>query len=186
MKREELKKLGIEEDGLLDGVMTLYGKGIEKHKADLEAARSELEGVKAQLTEASETIAGFKELDVEAIKSSADEWKEKFETAKADADKRLAELQFNHALDGALLTARAKNPKAVRALLNADILQLQDDGTIAGLKEQLETLKNESDYLFDSDEPEPQIVTGGKNKNVLGDASAMAARRAAGLPVDNE
>jgi hypothetical protein len=54
------------------------------------------------------------------------------------------------------------------------------------LKEQLEKIQAESDYLFESDEPDPKIVTGGKNKNVLGDASVIAARQAAGLPVETE
>jgi len=186
MKREDLKKLGIEEDEVLDKIMTMYGKSIEKHKTDLETAKSELEGVQEQLKQAGETIAGFKEMDIDAIKLSASEWEEKAKTIQQEAEANISKLKFDHALDGALQSAKAKNPKAVKALLNMDILQLQDDGAIAGLEEQLGNLKSEQDYLFESEQPEPKVVTGGKSKTLLSDAAFIAARQAAGLPVDTE
>lgn len=186
MKREDIKKLGIEEDEVLDKIMAMHGKGIEKFKTDLETAQTQANDLKTQLDEANTTIEGFKEMDIEAIKASADEWKAKAATEKETAEKRLSELQFDHALDGALVGAKAKSPKAVKALLKIDDLKLTDDGKLLGLDDQIAELKQESDYLFETDEPEPKIVTGGKNKNVLSDASVVAARQAAGLPVETE
>lgn len=181
MNKKDLTDLGIAED-VAEKIIVLHGKDIESHKQKLATAQAELDGVKAQLTEAGTTIEGFKKLDVEGIKVAANEWKAKAEQAQADAAKQITSLKFDHALDGALAGAKAKNAKAVKALLQSDILKLQEDGSIMGLKEQLETIKSENDYLFESEVPTPKVVLGGQNKSVISDAVVDAARKAAGLP----
>ena len=181
MNKKELIELGIAED-VADKIIVLHGKDIEKQKTAAETAKTEAEGLKAQLTEAGATIEGFKKLDVDGIKKAADDWKAQAEKAQKDAASQIASLKFDHALDGALAGAKAKNAKAVKALLNANDLKLAEDGSIIGLKDQLEKVKSENDYLFESDTPNPKIVLGGQNKNVLSDAVVDAARKAAGLP----
>jgi predicted nucleic acid-binding Zn-ribbon protein len=183
MKREELVKLGIAED-LVDKIMALHGSDIESHKAKLTTAQAEVDGLKKQVTDANAAIEGFKKMDVDGIKAAADEWKAKAEAAQAEAVKQVAQLKFDHALDGELVTAKAKNAKAVKALLQPDALKLNDDGSILGLKEQIEKIKTENDFLFDSDQPTPKIVVGANSKTVIGDPMIQAARKAAGLPVE--
>lgn len=193
MNKKDLEKLGltaevIEKAGLetdvLDKIIILHGKDIEKHKADIEALQSSADGVKAQLEEANTTIEGFKALKPEELQKAADEWKAKAETAELEAKKQIEIMKFDHALEGALASAKAKNPKAVKALLTTADLKLGEDGAVVGLKEQLEKIQEDNDYLFESDEPEPKFVTGGKNKTILSDAAVLAAREAAGLPTE--
>jgi flagellar biosynthesis chaperone FliJ len=181
MNKKELLALGLTEE-LADQIVVLHGKDIEAHKSKLATAQAEVDGLKGQLTEAGTAIEGFKKLDVEGIKVAANEWKAKAEQAQADAAKQISSLKFDHALDGALVGAKAKNAKAVKALLNANDLKLAEDGSILGLKEQLEKVKSENDYLFESDNPTPKVVLGGQNKSVLSDAMTDAIRRGAGLP----
>jgi len=183
MKREDLIKLEIAEE-LVDKIMALHGKSVEKHKADFTAATTELEGIKTQLTEANTAIEGFKKLDIDGVKAAADEWRTKAEQAQAEAAAQISKLKFDHALDGALTGAKAKSLKAVKAHLEPDLLKLAEDGSISGLKEQLEKIQSENDYLFESDTPAPRVVAGGKNKNVLGDPMVIAVRKAAGLPAE--
>lgn len=184
MKREDLVKLGITEE-LVDQVMTLHGKSVQKHQNDLAASAAEVDTLKKQLGEANSAIEGFRKLDVDGIKAAADEWKAKAEQAAKDAEAQIQALKFDHALDGALGAAKAKNAKAVKALLQAEALKLNEaDGSILGLKEQLEKIKSENDYLFESDEKTPTIVTGGKSKSVLADPMVLAARKAAGLSIE--
>ncbi len=57
-------------------------------------------------------------------------------------------LKMVSALDKALITAGAKNPAAVRGLLNFDSLTLNEDGSVVGLQEQLSGLKTSDSYLF--------------------------------------
>ena len=75
------------------------------------------------------------------MKRTADDYKAKFEQAQADSKKQLEAMQFDHALEGALSGAKARNTKAVRALLETDKLKLNKDGTLTGLSEQLDKIR---------------------------------------------
>ena len=68
-------------------------------------------------------------------------------------------MKFDYALTAALTGAKARNSKAVKALLDMDGLKL-NDGKIIGLDEQLSQIKEENSFLFESDEPAPTIVKG--------------------------
>lgn len=183
MKREDLVKLGIEDEELQKQIMILHGKDIESHKTSLSEAQAQVEALQGQLTEANTTIESFKELDVDGIKARADEWKTQAEQAKNQAEEQINQLKFDHALEGALAAAKAKNPKAVQALLNLEDLKLsQEDGSIVGLEKQLEAIKSENDYLFETDEKVPEIVTGAQGKKVQFDSFEAALRKGAGLP----
>jgi molybdopterin-guanine dinucleotide biosynthesis protein len=184
MNKKQLMELGLTEE-LADQIVVLHGKDIESHKTKLATAQTELDGVKAQLTEAGATIEGFKKLDVEGIKVAANEWKAKAEQVQADAAKQIASLKFDHALDGALTGAKAHNVKAVKALLDIEQLRKafnEADGSIPGLDDQLKKVKESDGYQFESDTPTPKVVLGGQNKSVISDAVVDAARKAAGLP----
>jgi hypothetical protein len=183
MKREDLAKLGLTDEKIIDAIMDAHGKDIEKQKSAAETAKASADALQSQLAEANKAIEGFKGMDIEGVKKSADEWKSKAEQAQAEAAKQIASLKFDHALDSALLGAKAKNAKAVKALLNSNDLKMAEDGSILGLDKQLESIKKDNDYLFESDKPIPQFITGGQSRSVLPtDAGEAAARKAAGLP----
>ena len=179
MNREFLKGLGLEKDAI-DKVMAENGKDIEAAKQSGETAKNELETVRSQLDEANKQIEGFKELDVDGIKKAAEDYKTKFEAETKQHKADMEKLQFDHALAGALSEAKAKNTKAVSALLELEGLKLKD-GTIIGLEDQLKKLKSENDYLFDSDEPTPKIVAPTGGGDPMTDDSAI--RAVMGLPV---
>lgn len=181
MKREDLEQIeGLSKEAI-DKIMALHGQDIEGHKTKLGALQTELDGVKTQLVEAGKQIESFKSMDIEGVKKSADEWKAKAEQAEKDAQAQLSKLKFDHALEDALTRAKAKNPKAVTALLNTELLKLAEDGSISGLKEQLEKVQAENDYLFESENSDPKIVLGIKNQNSNSDTFLAAVRKGAGL-----
>ena len=194
MNKQDLIKLGIEDENVAQQIIVLHGKDIERIKTDLETKAEEIEKLNAQLAEAGKTIESFKEMDIDGIKAAAEEWKTKAEQAQAEAEQKVQAIKFEHALKDALVAAKAKNPKAVKALLEMDKIKFSEDGnSLEGLDEQLETIKQENDYLFDipapveeteeeEEEPEPKIVARTENKGILGDAAVSAARKAAGLP----
>jgi hypothetical protein len=181
MNKEDLKKLGLTDETVMDQIIVLHGKDIETHKGKLATIQTEVDGYKNQLADANKTIEGFKGMDIEGVKKSADEWKTKAETAQAEAAKQVAALKFDHSLEKALADAKVKDVVAVKAHLKIENLKLNEDGTLTGLNEQLEPLQKEKDYLFQSNEQNPQIVTGANNQSVLSDKVVDAARKAAGL-----
>lgn len=150
MKREFLEELKLEKE-VIDKIMAENGKDIEAEKQKLTTKQTELDGLKTQLTEANKQIESFKGMDIEGIKKAADDWKAKAETAEAEAQKKIAELQFDYALETELTKAGARNPKTIRALLNMDGLK-NVDGNIVGLKDQIEKLKTDESYLFVEEE----------------------------------
>lgn len=69
----------------------------------------------------------------------------------ADYQAKLDQQAFDFALKDALTGAKAKNPKAVEALLDKEIIKLKE-GSLEGLKEQLDKLKESDAYLFEVDQ----------------------------------
>ena len=153
MKREFLKGLELA-DEVVEQIMAEYGKSIEKSKADLAAKDTQISSLKAQITEANETIKGFEGLDVDGIKQAAADWEAKAKAAEKDAQEQLAALKFDYQLENALRDAKAKNVKAAKALLDMDKILSGDDGKIIGLDEQLKAIQAENGYLFDSEQPD--------------------------------
>ena len=80
------------------------------------------------------------------------EWQKQLDTQKVEYEKQLKakdDLLNDYRLTQALKDGKAKNPKAVKALLDLTKLTFDPD-TIGGLDEQLEELKKGNDsYLFD-------------------------------------
>ena len=54
MKREDLKKLGIEEKEVIDSIMQLYGDGIQSVKSELETLKVQVVEKDAAITELTE------------------------------------------------------------------------------------------------------------------------------------
>jgi hypothetical protein len=186
MKREELKALELSDENI-EAIMKLHGQDVEETKNKLTQAEKEKEGLQAQLDEANKAIKGFEGLDVAGIKAAAADWEAKAKQAKEDADAEIAKLKFDHALEAALTGAKAKNPKAVKALLDMEALKLNEaDGSVIGLNEQIEKVKTDNDYLFESETPAPTFAKGGKTSQLTDDAIVAAARQAAGLVNEQE
>lgn len=175
-----MEELGIDEE-IAQQIIILHGKDIEKLKDQKEAAEATAKQFEDQLAEASATIEGFKELDIDGIKAAADEWKAKAETTAKEAEETVKKLKFEHKLEDHLKSAKAKNIKAVKALLEMDKIALGEDDSLSGLDEQLEAIRENDEYLFESDDGTPQIVKGGVSKNIIPDSVVEAAKAAAGV-----
>lgn len=151
MTKEELQALGLTDEQITE-LFKINGKDVEKAKGDLATKETELASTKEQLKTANTEIESYKSMDVEGIKKAADDYKAKYEASEAKAKEELETLKFNHAIENALGAAKAKNVKAVKALLNVEGLKLNGD-EIIGLKDQIEGLKKDNDYLFDDTDP---------------------------------
>ena len=93
----------------------------------------------------------------EKLEAQKTELEQMQQTAQA-AEDRIAAMQFEHALDGALQKAKAKNVTAVKALINREGLKMAGDGSVAGLAGQLDGIRAENGFLFEDETPLPSIV----------------------------
>lgn len=168
--REFLKGLNIEGDNL-EKIMTEYGKShtesaeLQKKVEDLTSQNETLTGqIKerdGQLKTLSKSAGDNEELKTQ-IKSLQDSNKQ----TATEYQAKLAEQSKNFKIDSALRDAKARNPKAVKALLDLDKVSVDGDNLV-GFKDQLEAVKKDNDYMFESGKPNEsakqgvKVVTGG-------------------------
>jgi hypothetical protein len=79
---------------------------------------------------------------------------------QADYDARLRQQALDHAIDRAIAESKGRNPKAIKALLNLEAINL-DGENILGLSEQLKAIQESDGYLFGEGQTGP--VGGGTN-----------------------
>lgn len=182
MKREFITNLLPEiPKEALDAIMAENGKDVETAKAKY----SDYDTVKAQLTEANKTIEDFKGKDIDSIQKAADDWKAKYEQSEKDHAAKLADMEFSGLLDTAITTAKGKNAKALRGLLDVDALKASKNQS-EEIKAALDKLKESDGYLFEDTQTPPPYAggTGGTPFAPKGDAGLNAIRAAAGLKTD--
>jgi len=160
MKKEDLIKLGLDEEAAKKVEAAVADSFKEELKGYIPKARfdevnTEKNALQASLKERDGQLETLKNStgDVEGLKKQISELQTANKTA---ADAHAAEvktLKVNAAVDAALATAKAKNAKAVRALLDLDKAKLADDGTVEGLADQIKKLQGAEDskFLFDAD-----------------------------------
>lgn len=174
MKREFLEGLGLEKD-TIDKIMAENGNDInrEKQKAD---------EYKSQLDSAKETLKGFEGVDVAQLQGQITKLNSDLAAKDADYQKKIADMEFGSVLDSAISGSKAKNSKAVKALLDLEKLKASKNQT-EDIKTALEELKKSDSYLFGSDEPVLNPIGDTSGNNNSGGVSSLAAVRAAmGLP----
>lgn len=97
---------------------------------------------------------------------------------QTDYEAKIQNQAFDFALKSALTGAKAKNPKAVEALLNRENLKLDGD-KIIGLDDQLKGLQESDAYLFDIEQQQqgqdkPKFSNGQHNSGGASDPFAAA------------
>ena len=147
MKTEDLKNQGLT-DEQISFVMAENGKDIEKFKTENETNKTELKSVKEQLKSANETIESYKNMNIEDIKKSADDYKAKFEQSENERKSEIEKLKLSHAIDNALTKAGAKNLNAVKATLDLSNVKLDGD-KLLGFDDLLKNSKEQDGYLYD-------------------------------------
>lgn len=153
MKREFIKGLLPDiTDEVLDKIMGENGKDVEGVKAKF----ADYDSMKTQLAEANTKLAGYDP-----------EWKAKAEQAEKDAAAKIADMQFDGLLTGAVSAAKGKNAKAIRALLDVDALKASKNQE-ADIKTALEALAKDNGYLFDTEPVPPPPGAPGAGKSPIG------------------
>lgn len=162
MKREDLKKLGLEDEAI-ESVMKLHGQtvnGLQEQVTALQASEANLKSQNEKHEKDLKTLQKDND-DNETLKQTIKDLQKQNADAKAGYEKQLIGMQRDSAIEKALATSGAKNSKAVKALLDADKIVFKD-GELSGLAEQLEAYKQSDPYMFDmGTKPEGYEPAGG-------------------------
>ena len=154
MKTEFLKAMGLTDEQIAD-IMKENGKDVEAAKAKF----SDYDDLKKQLGEANDTIKSYTDMDIEGIKKSAKDWEEKAVKAEREAAEKIADMEFNNLLSSAISEAKGKNPKALRGLLDLDVLKGSKNQT-EDIKAALAAVKETDGYLFEDVNTPPPYAGG--------------------------
>ncbi|EKQ52761.1 MULTISPECIES: phage scaffolding protein [unclassified Clostridium] len=112
--------------------------------------------------------------DIENLKSKIIELENESRNQKESYEKELENINFNNLLEKNLDAFNVKDKTLIMTLLNKEALKV-DGENILGLKEQMETIKKERDYLFEKEvKGTSSFSTGGGSPN-LGEKRNFAA-----------
>ena len=149
--KELLKKAGIPEDKL-DSTITDINKELPKYFIPKDKYNEVAEAKKK--LEADLTARDTQLEELKKAAGTSEELKKQIETLQAENKKageewqaKMAQMQLNFAIEKALAAAKAKNAKAVKALLDMEKVKLDGD-QLLGIDEQLKALQQSDQYLF--------------------------------------
>ena len=171
MKKEDFVKLGIEEDV----AKKLEAASLEELKQFVPKARFDevndaKKNAEALLKERDGQLETLRNStgDAEALKKQIEDLQNDNKAKDEAHAAEIRQLKINNAVDSALTGAKAKNAVAVKALLkDLDKAELDEDGTIKGLAEQITALQKSDAYLFEAKESKPKMkgVTVGESSD---------------------
>lgn len=150
MKTEFLKSLGITEQTTIDAIMAENGKDINSAKGETTKLETQVSELQSQLTERDTQLSELKKSvkDNEALTNKITELENTNKDTTAKYESKIAEMQKTHAIESEVRNYKAKNVKAVMALLDKDKIDYKD-GALTGAKEQLDGLVKSDVYLFE-------------------------------------
>lgn len=173
MKREDITK--VFEGATDEQINTL----LDINSADIGNAKKKLEverdNYKSQLETAQTALEEFDGVDVKDLQGKIETLNNDLKTKETEYQNKIAEMEFNSVLDGAISKIGAKNAKAVKALLDLDTLKASKNQA-EDITKALETVKSENDFMFTSDEPFKNPVRGTGNPPANGITKEMFAK----------
>lgn len=167
MKRSELEALGLAKEQV-DAVIAINGDDIENAKKTAEAearsAKAEAQSLRDQVQERDKQLEDLKDNagDNETMKQQIADLQAENTAAKQAHEAEMTRLKVGFAVEKALSGAKAKNVKAVKALLDIEDAKLDKDGNVRGLQEQIDKLLAGEDtkFLFEATEQNQQTFKG--------------------------
>lgn len=131
-------------------------------KTDFTAKNEAVKNLSQRLADANAQIESFQDMDVEAIKQNAEEWKRKAEQAEQEAEARVREIEHDSLLREKLAGIGFTSDYAKQGVFN-DIKAKNlpvNNGSLTGFDEALKSIKEAEPMAFVPDNPAPQFSTG--------------------------
>nr|DAP82519.1 MAG TPA: minor structural protein [Caudoviricetes sp.] len=150
MNKEDLLKLGLTEEQ----AEKVLSENTEQLKGFIPKARfDEVNNAKKQaekdLSDRDKQLETLKNStgDVETLKNTIKQLQDENKASKEQYEANISKIKLDNAIDNALGNAKAKNSRAVRALLDMEKIKFENDN-LSGLDEQLKALKEAEDSKF--------------------------------------
>lgn len=138
-----------------------------KTVAEVDKITAARDNYKSQLETAQTALKEFDGVDVKDLQAKINSLTADLEKKDTEYNQKVADMEFNSVLDGAITSSGAKNAKAVKALLDLETLKASKNQA-DDIKTALETVKSENDYMFESKEPIKNPVHQTNNPDISG------------------
>lgn len=183
MKVEFLKGLGLT-DEQIQSIQAESGKEIQKHKDDYAALKAENDSQKELLENANKEISSYKDMDIEGIKKSAEDYKTKYEEAEKEHQAKIAQMEYDSKLDKYVGTLNLKNDiyrKEVVSRIKEKDLKFEGD-TLLGGEDFIKAFKEQYAEAFNDSTEKPEFADTTPGK-VMSTNSENVLRHAMGLKI---
>ena len=162
LNREFLKDLGIDDKDIVDAILDEHSKIVGEVKKELNTVNAKIEFLNQQNDELTSELkdrdSQLNDLknsteDVAGLKKTIEDLQNTNKTNDEAHKNEINDLKKSFAIETALRDAKARNVISVKALLKLDEIELNEDGSLKGLSEQIENLKGAEDskFLFDTE-----------------------------------
>ena len=159
MKKEDFLKLGLTEEQATKAAEA----SAEELKGFIPKSRfDEVNEVKKRLEEdlkkRDQQLEELKKLNPEKLQEEINRLQEENKQAQKQYEEELNKIKLENAIEKALITVKARNVKAVKALLDLEKIEL-DGETVKGLDDQIKKLTEGEDtkFLFDVADEKPNF-----------------------------
>lgn len=180
MKKEDLVKFGLNDETaqkIADAIAEEMKSFIPKNRFD--EVNESNKTLKAQIADRDKQLEDLKKVDAAGLNARIAELQAENKKAKETHDAQINEMRRDYAIENALRDAKAKNIKAVRALLNLDEITI-DGEKINGIDKQIKALteSEETKFLFNVSDPKFKGMNPPPNPNHQGDPNANVSAAA--------
>ena len=175
MKKEELMKLEGMTEELASKVAEMSAEEMKGMipKTRLDEVIAERDNAKNSNADLLKQLGALQKEsgDVQSLKDKIKELEDGAKEAEKAHTAEIQNLKINNAVDAALMNAKALNAKAVKALLNLEKAELDTDGNVKGLADQIKALQTAEDskFMFGSSAPTMKGAKIGESGNEDGD-----------------
>ncbi len=155
MKREFLEGLELDKE-TIDTIMAEYGKTTQ-------GLREERDNLKTQINDANKEIQSYKEMDIDSIKKSAEDWKTKYEemeaNQKAEKEKSIRNERTNAFFNDIKFASESAKAGVIAQFNAKDFKYDEETNKFLGASEWLNDLKEKDSGAFLSDVANPKFTT---------------------------
>jgi chromosome segregation ATPase len=128
-----------------DKIEMLEGQ-LDDVKGQVNERDTQLEQLKNDTQASEELKSRIEELEAQN-QEQKEEYENKIQQQEEEYQNKIEQQNFENSLELALRDAQAKNPQAVKALLDTEEIKFDGD-KLLGLEDQIESLKENESYLF--------------------------------------
>ncbi len=157
MTKKQLEDLGLSKEQI-DSVIKINEDDIKNEKSvsstQIQNLQTENDGLKNQVSDRDKQLETLKTSagDNEALTKQIADLQAENTKAKESYEAEMNQLKVDFAVEKALTGAKAKNVKAVKALLDLSEAKFDKEGNVKGLQEQIDKLvtANDTKFLFEA------------------------------------